>query len=207
MYKNIVLLFCDSCFDYQPIAGARHEQLMQWYYDMYGALKDFRLTSGFYSKADGSLEFNSWSHNGLGLYTNNINQMNLCEQDVLRKVINGQLNSYTASWKDVTQTTHECFALCFCTLFVVELSKIIWPLFFSSWIRSSSECKSKWWPKWGALEDIRISPLGSFLSAVDWTKTRDASNSSWWKLIYELYNSIHRRWSLRSWVTCTGSAH
>jgi hypothetical protein len=96
-FKNVVLLLCDNCFNYKPTAGKRHEQLMQWYYDMYGALKDFRLTSGFYSKVDGSLEFNSWPQNGPGLYTDNINQMNICEQDVLRKVINGQLDSYTAS--------------------------------------------------------------------------------------------------------------
>jgi hypothetical protein len=97
MYKNIVLLLCDSCFDYQSRVGTRHEQLMQWYYDMYGPSKQYRLASGFYSKADGSLEFNSWPQNGPGLYTNNINQMNVCEEDVLRRVINGQLESYTAS--------------------------------------------------------------------------------------------------------------
>jgi hypothetical protein len=97
MYKNIVLLLCDRFFYYQPRAGARHEQLMQWYYNRYGPSRQYRLASGFYSKADGSIDFNSWPQNGPGLYTSNINQMNICEQDVLRKVINGQLDSYTAS--------------------------------------------------------------------------------------------------------------
>lgn len=94
MHKNIVLLLCDSCYDYQPNAGLRHEQLVQWYYDIYRTQRQFRLLSGFYSKTDGSLEFNSWSQNRPGLYTDNITQMNACEQDVIRKVIAGQLESY-----------------------------------------------------------------------------------------------------------------
>ena len=93
-YKNIVLLLCGSCYNYQPNAGLRHEQLMQWYYDMYGTSKQFHLVSGFYVKADGSLEFNTWSQRGPGLYTDNTNQMNACEQDVIRRVINGKLDSY-----------------------------------------------------------------------------------------------------------------
>ena len=97
MHKNVVLLVCDSCFDYQPRAGTRHEQLVQWHYNHYRAGKQYRLVSGFYSNANGSLEFNSRPQNRPGLYTDNINQMNECEQDVLRKVINGQLDSYTAS--------------------------------------------------------------------------------------------------------------
>lgn len=93
-YKNIVLLLCESCYNYQPNAGLRHQQLTQWYYDMYGTSKQFHLVSGFYVKADGSLEFNTWSQRGPGLYTDNTNQMNACEQDVIRRVINGKLDSY-----------------------------------------------------------------------------------------------------------------
>ncbi|CAF1426713.1 unnamed protein product, partial [Rotaria sordida] len=69
-YKNIVLLVCENCYGYQEKKdGTQHEQLEQWYYNIYGKSKQYRLASGFSMKDDGSLGFNSVSKNGRGPYT------------------------------------------------------------------------------------------------------------------------------------------
>ncbi len=96
-HKNIVLLVCDQHFGYQPNAGTRHDQLLRWYYGIYRESKQYRLVSGFSLKDDESLVFNDWSRNGRGPYTDNINQMDAFEQDVVRRVVTGQLDSYIGS--------------------------------------------------------------------------------------------------------------
>ena len=93
-FKNVVLLLCDHCYVYYPGAGSRHEQLMQWYYNMYGSTKQFSLVSGFYVRPDGTFQFNAWQQNIPGLYTDAVNDMDVCEQDVIRQVVQGQTDSY-----------------------------------------------------------------------------------------------------------------
>ena len=95
-FKNIVLLLCDTCFDYYPGSGNRHEQLMRWYYDIYGATKQFSLVSGFFVQSDGTFQFNSWEQQSPVLYTESVNKMDGCEQDIIRQVVNGQIDSYAA---------------------------------------------------------------------------------------------------------------
>ncbi|UJR17245.1 hypothetical protein I4U23_004140 [Adineta vaga] len=95
-YKNIVLLVCENCYDYQRNGGTQHDQLLRWYYRIYGDSKRFRCVSGFSQKVDGSLGFNSYSQNTTGYYTDNINTMSQLEQEIVRKVVHEQLHSYEA---------------------------------------------------------------------------------------------------------------
>lgn len=96
-YKNTVLLLCDYGFYYHPRgAGNRHEQLMRWYYSIYRSTKQFSLVSGFSVQPDGTFQFNSWQQKSPGLYTDNVNNMDGCEQEVIRQVVNGQIENYDA---------------------------------------------------------------------------------------------------------------
>ena len=96
-YKNVVLLLCERCYGYDSAGGTQHNQLQKWYYDIYTTSKTFRLASGFSRKLDGSLGFNSYSQNAAGAYTDNSNTMNDIEQNIVRKVVTGQLDSYSAN--------------------------------------------------------------------------------------------------------------
>lgn len=99
MHKNTVLLLCDSYFYYHPNArGNRHEQLMRWYYNIYRSSKQFSLVSGFSVQPDGTFQFNNWQQQLPGLYTNNVNNMDGCEQDVIQQVVNGRIDSHTVWW-------------------------------------------------------------------------------------------------------------
>lgn len=92
-YKNVVLLVCESCFGYQDGAGRQHQQLLNWYYRIYGDTKQYQWVSGFSQKKDGSLGFNSRSCNLVGPYaTGNIACLDF-EQGVIRRVVNGKLNN------------------------------------------------------------------------------------------------------------------
>lgn len=93
-FKNVVLLLCDSGFGYQFNGETRHQQLIRWYYTMYAHAKQYQLLTGFDVKSDGSIQFNTWKQSGYSFFTDNFNQMNVCEQDVIRKVIEGQRKSY-----------------------------------------------------------------------------------------------------------------
>lgn len=92
----MVLLICESCYGYNSAGSTQHNQLQKWYYDIYTTSKQYRLASGFSLKVDGSLGFNSYSQNAAGPYTDNSNTMNDFEKDIVRKVVEGQLDSYTA---------------------------------------------------------------------------------------------------------------
>lgn len=96
-YKNVVLLVCGSHYGYQKNAGTKHGQLLRWYYNIYGESRQYRLLSGFSVKNNGSLVFNDWPRNEMGLYTYNINKMKPFEEDAIQRVINGELHSYMAS--------------------------------------------------------------------------------------------------------------
>jgi hypothetical protein len=95
-HKNVVLLLCESCYGYKSTGSTQHTQLQKWYYDIYTTSKQYRLASGFSRKSDGSLGFNSYSQNAVGPYTGNSNTMNDFEKNIVRKVVQGQLDSYTA---------------------------------------------------------------------------------------------------------------
>ena len=94
-YKNTVVLVCNS--HYQSRGDTRHEQLHNWYYDLYGESKQFRLVSGFALRQDGNLGFNSGTYNQGGPYTNNQREMGAVEEEIVRKVVNGKLDSYELS--------------------------------------------------------------------------------------------------------------
>jgi hypothetical protein len=97
-YKNIVLLVCAKCYNYDASKGTtQHEQLEKWYYDIYGTTKSFRFTTGFSLKADGSLGFNSSSKNSTGSsYHTTDRTMEKFEQDAVTKVVKSKLDSYDA---------------------------------------------------------------------------------------------------------------
>lgn len=96
-YKNIVVLVCESHYGHRSGSGSQHNQLHNWYYGLYGESKQFRLVSGFALRQDGNLGFNSWSKNSGGPYTNNHNEMSDVEKEVVRKVVEGKLDSYELS--------------------------------------------------------------------------------------------------------------
>ena len=96
-YKNVVLLVCGNHYGYQKNAGTRHSQLLKWYYSVYGESRQYRFLSGFSLKNNGSLVFNDWSRNEIGLYTYNINHISPSEEDTIQRVINGEIYSYTTS--------------------------------------------------------------------------------------------------------------
>ena len=93
-YKNTVLLVCENCYGYRVNGDTQHNQLLQWYYNIYGKSKQFRCVSGFSQRADGTLGFNSYSQNTTGFYTDNINTMGDIEQRIVRKVVKEPLYSY-----------------------------------------------------------------------------------------------------------------
>ncbi|CAF1604834.1 unnamed protein product [Didymodactylos carnosus] len=94
--KNIVLLVCESCYGYRSNKGTQHRQLLEWYYGIYGDSKQYRCVSGFSQKGNGELGFNSMTLNAAGRYTDNTREMGELEQDIVRIVVNGQLESYIA---------------------------------------------------------------------------------------------------------------
>ncbi|CAF3094524.1 unnamed protein product [Rotaria sp. Silwood2] len=91
-YKNIVLLVCENCYGYTSNDGTQHEQLLRWYYRIYGDSKQYRCVSGFSLKDDGSLGFNSYSQNATGPYSDGTRQMGSIEQAAVQAVINGKLD-------------------------------------------------------------------------------------------------------------------
>jgi hypothetical protein len=95
-YKNVVLLVCEGCYGYKSGLGQppQHQQLLNWYYRIYGDSKEFSWVSGFSQKDDGSLGFNSRSCNLRGPYaTGNIACLTF-EQSIIRTVVNGKLKNY-----------------------------------------------------------------------------------------------------------------
>jgi len=97
-HKNTIILRCETHYGYTSSSHrTQHQQLHDWYYTRYANSKSFRLASGFSVKNDGSLGFNSWSLNTVGPYTNNQREMSSLEQDIVRKVVTGKLDTYTVT--------------------------------------------------------------------------------------------------------------
>lgn len=93
-YKNIVLLVCERHYGYQKGLDSQHEQLHKWYFSLYGESKQFPVVSGFALKADGTLGFNSLTFNAKGPYTDHQKEMGVLEQNIVRVVVEGKLDSY-----------------------------------------------------------------------------------------------------------------
>lgn len=98
IHKNIVLLVCETCYGYLSGVKTQHQQLADWYYGIYGESKSFSFVSGFSQKENGKLGFNSGSMNcGSTQYHTGDRTMGQLEQEVVRQVVRGQLNSYEIS--------------------------------------------------------------------------------------------------------------
>lgn len=95
-HKNIVLLVCQNCYGHKSNNGTQHDQLRNWYLRIYDGSKQFRVISGFSQKDDGSLGFNSLTLNATGPYSDGRREMSSLEQNIIRKVVDGKLDSYTA---------------------------------------------------------------------------------------------------------------
>jgi hypothetical protein len=89
-----VLLVCEKCYSYRQERGTQHEQLLKWYYDIYGDSKQFRCVSGFSLKDDGSLGYRSLSQNARGPYTDETREMGSLEQRAVKEVVKGKLKTY-----------------------------------------------------------------------------------------------------------------
>jgi hypothetical protein len=95
--KNVVLLVCEECYGYRRDRNkTQHDQLLEWYYNIYGESKQYRFVSGFSLKDDGSLGFNSVSMNTTGPYATRDRHMNPLEQSAVKAVVEGKLDSYIA---------------------------------------------------------------------------------------------------------------
>jgi hypothetical protein len=90
-YKNIVLLVCENCYGYQSGRGTQHQQLIDWYYGIYGDSKQFEWISGFCQKRDGSLGFNSKSCNLAGPYSSGQHTCLEFEQSIIELVVRARL--------------------------------------------------------------------------------------------------------------------
>lgn len=97
VYENDVLLVCESCYSYKSGNVTQHQQLANWYFGIYGNSKSFVFSSGFSMKANGELDFNVSSNaiSSCPYHTEN-RVMGQLEQNVVRKVVDGKLYSYTA---------------------------------------------------------------------------------------------------------------
>jgi hypothetical protein len=93
-HKNVVLLVCEKCYSHRQERGTQHEQLLKWYYDIYGDSKQFRCVSGFSLKDDGSLGYRSLSQNARGPYTDETREMGSLEQRAVKEVVKGKLKTY-----------------------------------------------------------------------------------------------------------------
>ncbi|CAF3709594.1 unnamed protein product [Rotaria socialis] len=94
-FKNIVLLVCAKCYGYTG-RKTQHQELADWYYGIYGDSKSFSFTSGFSQKGNNELGFNSSSMNcnTTSRYHTIDRTMGELEQEAVRKVVRGQLNSF-----------------------------------------------------------------------------------------------------------------
>ncbi|CAF1629767.1 unnamed protein product [Didymodactylos carnosus] len=97
-HKNIVLLLCEQCYKYERNRHpqkTQHQQLIDWYYDIYADSKQFALVSGFSQDLKGHLKFNSTTLNTGHKYGSPTREMEPFEQEVVRKVVSDKLIKYT----------------------------------------------------------------------------------------------------------------
>ena len=97
-WKNIVLLCCEVCYDYQSNTGkTQHQQLHDWYYKLYGDSKDFVVISGFSQETDGTFKFNSGTFNLRGPYSTRQRELELFEQNIIKIVVKEKCEKYCMS--------------------------------------------------------------------------------------------------------------
>ncbi len=93
-HKNIVLLLCRKCYGYKENGDTQHQQLLNWYYGQYGDSKQFRTATGFCQRENGELGYNSITLNEKNEYGLRSKEMLPFEQNVVKIVVDGKLNSY-----------------------------------------------------------------------------------------------------------------
>lgn len=98
-YKNIVLLVCEDCYQYDSNKGTQHKQLLDWYYEIYGDSKSFILFSGFAQLEDETFKYNSSTYNETLKYGNleygdGKRIMNELEQKIVQEVVTNKHYSY-----------------------------------------------------------------------------------------------------------------
>lgn len=61
--KNVLLLVCDQCYNYQLANGTQHSELETWYFNIYKDSKSFQFKSKFFQNEDGTFSFCNVSSN------------------------------------------------------------------------------------------------------------------------------------------------
>ena len=94
-HKNVALVVCDKHYNYHRYAGTKHDQLLRWYYNIYKDSKQFQAIAKFFLRADGTLRFDEIPEGENLYYTNHIHKMDVSERDILQRVIDGRIHSYS----------------------------------------------------------------------------------------------------------------
>ena len=85
--KNIILLVCTQCYNYQLENGSAHSQLENWYFNIYRDSTSFHCKSRFMQNEDRSFCFYSASSNTNELFNITERELDDWEKDIIQKMV------------------------------------------------------------------------------------------------------------------------
>lgn len=85
---------CQKSYEYKQDKDTQHQQLFNWYNQIYGKSKSFELVSGFAQDINGNLKYNSWTFNNHDIYGTGVRNMEIFEQNILQHILKYKFNNY-----------------------------------------------------------------------------------------------------------------
>lgn len=85
--KNIILLVCTQCYNYQLDHGSAHTQLEKWYFNIYKDSTSFHFKSRFLQNEDRSFCFYDALSNTNDLFNIRERELDEWEKEIIQKLV------------------------------------------------------------------------------------------------------------------------